>query len=376
MTTRIASAGLMVLAVTARAVTADDARTLKQAFANRFLVGAAIGTHHVIGEESAAIELVGRQFDSITSENLLKWAEVHPEREQYNFAPADKYVAFGEKHGMFIVGHTLVWHNQTPSWVFEGDDRKPLTREQLLRRMREHIHTVVGRYKGRIHAWDVVNEAFEDDGRLRETPWKRIIGDDYLEHAFRFAHEADSDAELYYNDYNEWHPGKRRAISQLVKSLQAKDVRIDGVGMQGHWGMDYPSLEELDATIRQYRDLGVKVMVTELDINFLPRPDQEQDADVARNYAASEKLNPYAEGLPEEVNAFLACRYGDLFELLVKHADKIDRVTFWGVHDGHSWLNNWPIRGRTAHPLLFDRNLQPKPAFNAVLEAAHPSADQ
>lgn len=356
--------------VASEAAPAKNSGALKEAFAAHFRLGAALGTEQVRGQEPAALELVAQQFNSITSENLLKWAEVHPQPDGYNFDPADAFVAFGERHGMFIVGHTLVWHNQTPGWVFEDAPGEPLSREQLLDRMREHIQKVVGRYKGRIHGWDVVNEAFEDDGRLRDTPWRKIIGDDYLEHAFRFAHEADPAAELYYNDYNEWHPGKRRAVSQLVKSLKAKGVRIDGIGMQGHWGMDYPSLKELDATLGDYGKLGVKLMITELDINLLPRADNAVSADITQDYALEEKLNPYADGLPDEVSQALARRYAELFRMLLKHEDKIARVTFWGVHDGHSWLNNWPVRGRTAYPLLFDRNLQPKPAFDVVRQAA------
>jgi endo-1,4-beta-xylanase len=359
----------ILMALGAAAAYAQQRPALKDRFAKQFRVGAAVSTPQALGEEPAALELVARHFNSISPENLLKWTEIHPEPDKYNFDPADKYVAFGEQHSMHVIGHTLVWHNQTPGWVFEGAAGQPLSREQLLERMRDHIQTVVGRYKGRIHGWDVVNEAFEDDGRLRDSPWLKIIGDDYLEQAFRFAHEADPDAQLYYNDYNEWHPGKRRAISQLVKSLQAKGVRIDGIGMQGHGGMDYPSLDELDATLQEYGSLGVKLMITELDINMLPQADGTVDADITRNYSLQEKLNPYADGIPGEISAALADRYGELFQMLLKHDDVIDRVTFWGVHDGQSWLNNWPIRGRTAYPLLFDRKLQPKPAFDAVLQA-------
>jgi endo-1,4-beta-xylanase len=358
------------LAFTAITATAAQPAALKDLFSDKFRAGVALGTNQVMGQEPQALELAAKQFNSLTSENLLKWAEVHPQPDQYNFESADKYVAFGEEHDMFIVGHTLVWHNQTPSWVFEDESGQPLSRDALLKRMREHIHTVVGRYKGRIDGWDVVNEAFEDDGRLRDSPWRRIIGDDYLEKAFQFAHEADPKAELYYNDYNEWHPGKRHAVSRLVRRFQAKGVRIDGIGMQGHWGMDYPSLDELEATLREYGKRGVKLMVTELDINHLPRPGNETGAEVSSTAEGSDELNPYASGLPEEAGQALAERYAAIFRILVKHSDKIDRVTFWGVHDGQSWLNNWPIRGRTAYPLLFDRKLQPKRAFDEVARVA------
>jgi endo-1,4-beta-xylanase len=345
-----------------------DQPTLKDVFKDDFLVGAAIGTEQALGNERQSLQLVARQFNTITPENLLKWAEVHPQPDKYNFEPADKYVAFGEKHGMFIVGHNLVWHNQTPAWVFEGEGGQPPSRELLLKRMHEHIHAMVGRYKARIKGWDVVNEAIADDGTLRQTPWQKIIGDDYIEKAFQFAHEADPDAELYYNDYNEWHPAKRQAISRLIRSLKAKGVRIDGLGLQGHWGLNYPQLSEINAMFADYGKLGVKLMITELDINLLPRPDANQGADVNRQLAGDNKLNPYASGLPPEMSRALADRYQAVFQAFVRNRDKLDRVTFWGVNDGQSWLNNWPVHGRTSYPLLFDRELKPKAAFQAVID--------
>jgi len=353
---------------------------LKDVFAKHFRVGAAIGTHQVLGQEPGALELVAQQFNTITPENLLKWSEVHPEPNRYHFEPADRLVAFGQRHGMFIVGHTLVWHNQTPQWAFEGIDGKPLDRETALARIKEHISTVVGRYRGRIHAWDVVNEAIDDDGQLRSgpvgppgrrgAPWHTAIGDDYIEQAFRFAHEADPDAELYYNDYNEWYPAKIEAISNLVRGLQAQGIRIDGIGLQGHWGMDYPTLDQIDHMLSEYGKLGVKLMITELDISVLPPSRQRTGAEVTLRVAGDHADNPYSASLPADRQQALAERYAAIFRLFVKHAAKIDRVTFWGVHDGHSWRNDWPVRGRTDYPLLFDRQLRPKPAFEAVIHTA------
>jgi endo-1,4-beta-xylanase len=342
---------------------------LKDAFAGDFRVGVAVGTEQIEGHEPAALTLVEQQFNSISPENLLKWEEVHPEPDKYNFAPADLYVDFGKKHGMKIIGHTLVWHNQTPAWVFKDEAGNPVDRATLLDRMHDHIQAVVGRYKGRINGWDVVNEALDDDGNLRPTPWKTIIGDDYIEKAFQFAHEADPDAELYYNDFDQWKPGKRRAVNKLVNDLKSKGIRIDGIGIQGHWGMDYPSHDEMEAMFDDYDKLGVKLMVTELDINLLPQPEPGQTgAETTRNYNQQKKLDPYADGLPDSLQQSLADRYAEIFACFLRHRDTIDRVTFWGVHDGNSWLNYWPIQGRTAYPLLFDRQLQPKPAFDAVIQ--------
>jgi endo-1,4-beta-xylanase len=349
---------------------AAETAALKEVFHDKFRMGAAIGTHQAIGDEPAALKLVAKHFNTITSENLLKWQEVHAQPAQFNFEPADRFVEFGEKNGMFIVGHNLIWHNQTPSWVFEDESGAPLDREALLERMREHIHAVVGRYKGRIHAWDVVNEAIDDDGTMRKTKWQQIIGDDYLDKAFQVAHEADPQAELYYNDYNEWKPEKRAAIKKLVERLKSKKIRIDGIGLQGHWGLNYPSAREIDAMFADYGKTGLKLMITELDVTVLPDAMSARGADITRNAPLLKRLDPYAEQLPADVQKQLGDRYSEFFQIFIKHADKIDRVTFWGVHDGHSWRNGWPVRGRHDYPLLFDRQLRPKRAFEAVIQTA------
>jgi endo-1,4-beta-xylanase len=345
--------------------------TLKDLFGKYFRVGAAISSDQAVGNESRALELVAKQFNTITPENLLKWQDVHPQSEQFNFDPADRFVQFGEKNRMFIVGHNLVWHNQTPAWVFESKSGKSLDRDVLLERMRSHIHSVVGRYKGRINGWDVVNEAIADDGSMRNSKWQQIIGDDYLQMAFRYAHEADPNAELYYNDYNEWQPQKRRAIKTLVQNLRSKRIRIDGIGLQGHWGLDYPSATELEAMFNDYGSLGVKLMITELDITVLPDPASVRGADITRKLSMQNALDSYRNGLPDSLQRRLADRYAEIFRIFVKHANKLARVTFWGVHDGQSWRNNWPVRGRTDYPLLFDRRLNPKPAYTAVVSVAN-----
>lgn len=355
-----------------------DSPSLKAAFEDDFLIGTALGTAQIMGEEPAALELSARQFNAVTPENCLKWAEVHPEPEEYDFEAADEYVAWGEANDMFVVGHTLLWHNQTPRWAFAGVNGRPLDRETALARIKTHVDTVVGRYRGRIKGWDVVNEAIDDDGKLRTgpvgtwprrgSPWHAAIGDDYIEQVFRMAQAADPDAKLYYNDYNEWYPAKIAAISKLITDLKAKGVRIDGLGLQGHWGIDYPELEEIDHMLTEYGKLGVKLMITELDVTMIPRPSEETGAEITQVFGASAGGNPYPNGLPPEKQQELAERYAAIFKVLLKHRDKIDRVTFWGVDDGQSWRNNWPVAGRADYPLLFDRQLQTKPAFDAVIE--------
>ncbi|QEG36435.1 Endo-1,4-beta-xylanase A precursor [Bythopirellula goksoeyrii] len=348
--------------------------TLKEAFDKDFLVGTALSTAQVLGDTPAALELAARQFNSITAENLLKWESVHPEPDRYDFEAADKFVDFGENHDMFVVGHTLVWHSQTPQWVFEDDQGNPLERDALLDRMRDHIHTVVGRYKGRIHGWDVVNEAIVTDpndesrGSWRETPWYRIIGPDYIEKAFQFAHEADPEAELYYNDFDEWKLGKRDYFGKIVSDLRNKNIRIDGIGLQGHWGLDYPTVTEIESMLTGLSQLGVKLMITELDMNVLPSPSSNTGADVTMRIQDQPEFNPYPTGLPDDIQKQLSDRYEEIFRMFHDHRDTIGRVTFWGVDDGQSWRNYWPISGRTNYPLLFDRKYQPKPAFYSVLQ--------
>lgn len=327
--------------------------TLRAAFEGAFLIGAALNAAQFSGRDTVGATLVRAQFNTTTSENVLKWQAVHPLPGTYDFAAADRYVAFGERNGMFIVGHTLVWHKQTPSWVFQDSSGRPVSRDTLLVRLRDHIHTVVGRYRGRIRGWDVVNEALNEDGTLRPTPWLQIIGEDYIAQAFRFAHEADPDAELYYNDYSLENAPKRSGALDLVRRLRNEGVPIAAVGLQGHDRMDWPTPAQQDSTIAAFAALGVHVMITELDIDVLP-PD----------------LNPYPDSLPDSMQQALAQRYAALFAVYLRHADAITRVTFWGVSDGSSWLNNWPVRGRTNYPLLFDRLHRKKPAFEAVIGVA------
>ena len=341
--------------------------TLKETFKDHFLLGVAVNQRQFSEQDARGTPIVTEQFNSITPENVLKWESVHPRQGQYNFEPADRFVAFGAKHGMVIIGHTLVWHSQTPRWVFQGEGTNALTREALLQRMRDHIHTVVGRYKGRIKGWDVVNEALQDNGRMRETPWFRIIGEDYIAKAFEYAHEADPAAELYYNDYSLELESKRKACVELVKKLQAQGIKVAGIGTQHHNKLASPTLEQVEKTIVAFGELGVKVMITELDVDVVRATQRNLSADVADvARAGGGGGNSTSNTLPESAQQELAQRYGQLFSMYVKHSDVIDRVTLWGVTDGDSWLN---FPGRVNHPLLFDREGKPKPAFDAVIKA-------
>ena len=346
----------------------DGQPALKDVFKDDFHLGVALSEDQISGKEPSTIPVVEKHFNSITPENILKWEAVHPEPDRYNFEPVDRYVAFGEQHKMHIIGHTLVWHLQTPDWVFQDKEGKPLTREALLERMKDHIFTVMGRYKGRIHGWDVVNEAVAPDGALRKSKWLEIIGEDYLLRAFEFARQADPGAQLYYNEYDYEERPKCEGVIRLVRNLQLKGARIDGVGIQGHWFLDYPRIEEVERYILALSALGVKLMVTEMDISVLPfYPIDSTPVDITSFDAEGQKKhNPYVHALPDSVEKDLAKRYVEFFSLFRKHRGKFSRVTFWAVHDGQSWRSYIPIKGRTDYPMLFDRQCRPKPAFDAV----------
>ena len=339
---------------------------LKDSFQNDFPIGVAISLNQIYEVDHRGTPLIKTQFNSISPENVLKWESIHPLPDRFDFEAPDRYVAFGESNHMIIVGHTLVWHSQTPRWVFQDATGKPLNRDALLNRMSNHIHTVVGRYKGRIKIWDVVNEALYDNGTMCQSPWFKIIGEDYIEKAFQFAHEADPDAVLRYNDYSLENTNKLRGAIRLIKNLQARGVPVTAIGLQDHVKMDWPTPEQEDATIEAFAHLGLKVMITELDVDVLSARGQNRSADIQET-ARQTGPNLYSSGLPASVQQALAKRYADLFKVYIRHRDVIKLVTFWGVTDGDSWLNR---PGRVNYPLLFDREGQPKPAFEAVIRTA------
>ena len=330
---------------------------LKDVFKKDFYIGASVSDDQITGKDTNVIPIIESQYNSITPENCLKWLIIHPTPGLYDFEQADRYVAFGEKNKMLIIGHILVDQVQIPAWVFQDSAGNKADRETLLKRMKEHIFTVVRHYKGRINAWAVVNEAIGRDGKLRKSRWLDIIGDDYIQKAFEYAHQADPDVELYYNGQDMLTKEAVNSIVHMVSDMKSCGERIDGIGVQAHWSLDYPPLNDVEDGIVSLNKSGVKVMITEMDITVLPKPD------------GGKELNPYPDALPAEMQEKLANRYGDLFSIFCKHANIIKRVNFWGVHDGQSWLNDYPVRGRTDYPLLFDRKLHPKPAFNSVLKA-------
>ena len=352
---------------------ANAAAGLADKYNGHFLIGTAVKSSELRSTLPAKDALVCREFNAFTAENAMKWQHIQPEPGVFSFAMADQLIRIAEQCNGKVIGHTLVWHQQTPDWVFQDEAGRAVSREELLARLREHIFTLVGRYKGRVTGWDVVNEALNEDGSLRDTPWRRIIGDDYIEYAFKYARQADPSAELYYNDYNLYKPQKVAGAIRLVKQLAGKGIDVDAVGMQGHYSLFYPALNDVEQSIEALINAGTKVAITELDVTVLPLPENAHTgADITQSFTAHPVYDPYVDGLPEEQQQLLAGKYKDLFSLFLQHAGHISRVTLWGSTDGDSWRNNWPIRGRTDYPLLLDREGEPKTAYHAVAELVTP----
>ena len=333
----------------------ESLKSLKEVYAGKFLIGAAADLRGYSDAELANIKM---QYDILTPENCMKPQPTHPSEDTYNFTTSDAMVDWCQQNGLKVWGHTLVWHGQTGRWFFLGPDSQPATRELAMERLKKHISTIVGRYKGRVLGWDVVNEAIADSGageteNLRKYSWYKTIGPDVLTMAFKWAHKADPNAELNYNDYNieqgaVENKGKHASSMILLKRLIAEGAPITGVGIQGHWYLEV-NLDDVEKAITDYASLGLKVSISELDVT------------ATGSNSGAFGVRGGDRTIPKENYLKQAEVYKKLFEIFKRHADVIDRVTFWGISDTRSWR-----RGQDA--LLFDGQLQPKPAFKAVIE--------
>lgn len=361
---------LLLCCVQAKSTSDDKTPSLKKALDGKFYIGTALNLNQIQGRDTASLRIVKDQFAAIVAENCMKSMYMQPKEEEFFFDDTDKFVELGEQNHLFVTGHCLIWHSQTPSWFFTDDKGKEVSPEVLKERMKNHITTIVSRYKGRIKGWDVVNEAILDNGEYRKSKFYEILGEEFIPLAFQYAHEADPDVELYYNDYNEWLTEKRDAIVNLVKTLKEKGIRIDGVGMQGHVGLDSPTLADYKAAIDAYTALGVKVMITEFELSALPSPRFNVGANISDTEAYRKEMNPYVEALPDSVSDIWSKRMLKYFTLFLDNSDKVSRVTMWGVTDGDSWKNNFPMRGRTDYPLLFDRSYKAKPVVQSIIDEA------
>ena len=356
---------------------AQETRTLKDAYSGAFKMGSAISPYDISGRNPGIIPLLLDQFNAISPDNCMKPESLHPRPDVWNFDNAEAYTEFGREHGMFVLGHTLCWHNQTPEFFWKNADGTTKSHDELVEMLRSYIETACTHFAGKVDAWDVLIEIIGEDGGYRDLGWVNAFGgdgDEVVKLAFKFANQyCPKDTELYYEDFNVWRPSKLEGIIRLVKMVQAEGLRIDGVGIQGHWGLNYPENQYIEDAIDRLSALGVKVMITELDVDVLPLTGEGQVIGKSLNdpqYQLEEfekYLDPYKDGLPSEVEDQLDRRYEELFDIFFRHRDQIDRVTFWGLHDGASWKNGYPIPRRTNYPLLFNRDLTPHKALDAVL---------
>jgi endo-1,4-beta-xylanase len=330
---------------------------LKDYYKNYFAIGVAVSARDL--KDPAQAALILSQFNSLTPENAMKMAPIHPEENRYNWRDADSIVAFAQAHGLKVRGHNLCWHEQTPRWLFKDSAGNRVTKEVLLKRLKDHITTVVNRYKGKIYAWDVVNEAIDDDSTkfLRNSLWYQICGEDFIIKAFEYAHEADPNAVLFYNDYNTERPEKRERVYRLLKQLVDAKVPINGVGLQGHWSVYEPDQKDLEATIKRFSSLGLKIQITELDVSIYPWEKNRRTMKPGESH-------DYTPELEQKQMA----QYAEVFRIFRKYRRVITGVTFWNISDRHTWLDQYPVAGRKNYPLLFDQNLQPKKAWWSVVD--------
>lgn len=328
----------------------NETKGLKDYYKDYFYMGVAVNNRMLHGEDSA---LIVTQFNSLTAENAMKMGPLHPRENNYFWKDADSIAAFAKKHGMRLRGHNLCWHEQAPSWMFTNEKGDTVSKEVLLKRLKDHITTVVKRYKDYIYGWDVVNEAIDDKDSVfyRKSAWYKICGEDFIAKAFEYARAADPKAVLFYNDYNTENPTKREKIYQMVKKFKESGVPIDGVGLQGHWSVNNPSREELEKSIQMFSSLGLQVQVTELDVSVYGG---RQGGQIIQG--ASQTTSTFTPEMEQQQRD----KYKTIFEVLRENKGKVSGVTFWNVSDRYSWLDG---RGRKNYPLLFDMNRKPKKAY-------------
>ena len=344
---------------------ADDVPSLYQEYEEFFPIGTAVAVSQWNRTLDSHQHLIEKHFNSVTAENAMKPDALQPREGHFDFGTANELVDFAEENDMQVRGHTLVWHSQVPDWFFEDeagrriDEKEEITEEErqlVIDRMENHVKTVVGEYKGQVYAWDVVNEAV-DGNSLRQTPWLEIIGEEYLAMAFRFAHEADPEAKLFYNDYNSVQ--RRDTIYEMLKGLIEEGVPVHGIGMQGHWDIDGPSKFLIEQTIQQFAELDdltdydFEIQITELDVSLFSWGDETRLEEPSQYILFQQ-----------------AQRYEELFELFIEYSDIITGVTLWGIADDATWLDNFPVENRDDWPLLFDENHEPKEAFWRVIDVA------
>jgi endo-1,4-beta-xylanase len=344
----------MALALSASSVSAKaKADGLKDAYKKYFTIGVALNPRNISNPEQ--IEIIKKNFNSVTAENVMKPGEIHPAADRWNFTQADALADFCRQNGIKMRGHCLVWHSQFANWMFNDENGQPVSKEVFYERLKDHINVVMNRYKDVVYAWDVVNEAMSDDpgkdyeGSFRRSQLYRLCGDEFIAKAFQFAHEADPNAVLVYNDYNAANPHKTEYIYNMVKKMQENGVPINGIGMQGHYNIyDNPTIKNFEAAIKKYSELVDNIHITEFDIRV--------------NKEAGGQLQFSRQGvqITEEIKKMQEEKYANLFEILRKYKKVVKNVTFWNLGDRDSWL------GAANYPLPFDENYQPKSVYYVI----------
>lgn len=362
-----------------------NAQSLQHAYRDFLRVGVSVNQWQVKAEEkvkdgisysgayktdqTADYPLIVQHFGWVVPENCMKCEVIHPKEGVYDFTLADQLVDKALANGQKVIGHCLIWHSQCAPWFFTDDNGKQVSADVLRKRIKDHIYTIVSHFRGRIVGWDVVNEAFEDNGTLRESMFYKILGEDFIPLAFQYAHEADPNLELYYNDYSMNKAKKLDGVINFFRPLIAKGMRIDAIGMQAHmiYG-DSDYISEYTRSINEIAKLGLKAQFTELDLTMLPNPFGFSGANISDNAAYKESMDPYKDGLPAEKQAQFDEFWLDFFQMLMNNKDKVNRVNFWCLNDANSWRNDFPIHGRTDYATLFDRQSKPKPTVAKLIE--------
>ncbi|MDR2701854.1 MAG: endo-1,4-beta-xylanase [Spirochaetaceae bacterium] len=329
---------------------------LKDAWKHTFRVGTAVGG--AVLEHKEADEIITRHFSSITPENTLKFGPIHPEENRWDWKEMDSIAGYARQKGVVLRGHTLVWHNQTPSWLFRsGSGDEPVSKNQLFKRLEDHIAALTERYNDVVYAWDVLNEVIDvekGDNGFRLSSWYKIGGREIYEFAFKCMRQASPTAKLFYNDYNIEEGEKMEATVRFLSELLDSGIPVQGVGIQGHWYYNFPPEETLRTSIERYSALGLDVEFTEVDISAYEFNDRRDKAD-------------YYTSIPEQILRQQAQRYKELF-LIAANYPAVKNITIWGIADNHTWLDNFPVAGRKNWPLLFDETYQAKEVVSTLIE--------
>ncbi len=350
------------------------AQSLAEAYRDYWYTGVSVNQWEVEGNQESHWDVITKNFNWVVAENCMKCEVIHPQEGVYDFTLADKFVDKAKAAGLKVQGHCLIWHSQCAPWFHFDKDGKLVSREELKKRMREHIYTIVSHFKGRIDAWDVCNECFEDDGSPRKSLFWQILGTDYIPLAFQYAHEADPNVQLFYNDYSMNKPTKVEGVANFFRPLIEQGLPVTAIGMQGHMILEDAKelLPQYDHSIKTIAALGVPTFFSELDLSVLPNPYGFSGANVSDRFTYTPEKDPFKDGLTKEKEAEINQYWVDFYKMLIPHKDNILRVNFWCLNDANSWRNDFPIQGRSDYATLYDRQNQPKGMIQEIINLVKP----